>query len=94
MDHVYSFNDNTTFLSMNISVDYEKNKNSPQKGSLISLIVLTVICTVTGIFTSLSEGSTVMDGVLAAGIFLICGSIPFLFLYNLRKKNGNKNFDE
>lgn len=77
-------------LSMNISVDHETNINSTKKGLFLSLIVLLLISTAAGIFTSLSEGYTVIHGILTGGIFFICGSIPFLFLYNLREKNKDE----
>lgn len=77
------------FLSMDISIDHENNKDSPKKELIISLIGLVLICTVVGITTSFSEGYTLANGALTAGVFFICGSVPFLFLYNLRKRKGD-----
>ncbi|MBB4826319.1 hypothetical protein HNO89_003578 [Sporosarcina luteola] len=82
------------FLSMDSSVEHETNDSSPLKGLLISLLVVTGISIVTGIFTSYSEGFTGVDGLLTGGLFLICGSVPFLFIYNLRKKKRDENMDE
>lgn len=73
------------FLSMNTSVDYENNKNPARKGLVISIVALLLISATTGIFTSFSEGFTAIDGILAGGILFICGVVPFVFLYGLRK---------
>lgn len=73
-------------LSMNISVDYESTQKSPKKELSIAIIVLLIICVAIGIFTALTEEFTVMNGMLTGGIFFICGLVPFLFLYNLRRK--------
>jgi hypothetical protein len=82
------------FLSMNISVDFENNKKSPKRGFVISIVVLTLICTSIGFFTALSEGFTVMDGVFIGGIFLICGMVPLLFLFGIRKKRRDEFSDD
>lgn len=82
------------FLSMNISADHESNEKSPEKGFVVSLIVLLLICTVIGIFTSMSEGFTMIDGVLTGGVFFICGMVPFLFLFGLRKKNRDESSND
>ena len=83
----------SAFLSMNISVDYESQKRSPKKGFLISLVVLTLISTIIGILTSLSEGFPAINGVLIAGIIFICGIVPISYLYYLRKKRIDDHKD-
>jgi len=83
----------SAFLSMNISVEYESQKRSPKKGFLISLVVLTLISTIIGILTSLSEGFTAINGVLTAGIIFICGIVPISYLYYLRKKSIDDHTD-
>ncbi|WP_240378015.1 hypothetical protein [Bacillus piscicola] len=77
------------FLSMNISVDYESNKKSAKKGLVISFITLALISIIVGTFTSLSEGFSTTDGILTGVIFLICGCIPFLFLFSLRERKDD-----
>lgn len=77
------------FLSMNIRVDYESSKKSPERSLLFSVIVLTLICLAFGIFTALSEGFKVMNGVVIGGIIFICGLVPLLFLYGIRKKRND-----
>lgn len=74
------------FLSMSISVDYENNKKSAKKGLVISLIAVALISITVGAFTALSEGYTVTDGILTGLVFLVCGFIPFFYLYTLREK--------
>jgi len=77
------------FLSINISVDYnEKSKKSGKKEFIISLIIVAMICIAVGIVTSLSEG--LIYGILVGALFLLCGIIPFLFLYHLRKKSNDE----
>ncbi|MFD1363412.1 hypothetical protein [Lentibacillus salinarum] len=77
------------FLSMDVGVDHENNKSSAKKGLMISFIALALISITIGIFTSLNEGFTATDGILTGVIFLICGVIPFLFLFYLRKRRGD-----
>ncbi len=77
------------FLSMNISVDHESNKKSAKRGLVISLIIVTMISITIGIFTALSEGSAALDGIIVGVVFLICGFVPFLLLFNLRKRRGD-----
>lgn len=71
---------------MNISVDHENNKKSEKKGLLTSFIVLVLLGITIGIFISLSEGFTAINGILTGGILFICGLVPFLFLFNVRRK--------
>lgn len=82
------------FLMMNISVEYENHNQSAKEGSakkglVISLIAVVLISTTIGVFTALTDGHTVTDGVITALVFIVCGSIPFYFLYTLRKKNDS-----
>lgn len=74
------------FLSMNISVDYESNKQSAGKGLAISTIVLALISIGIGFFTIfLNETAKFIDGFLTGGILFICGSLSFIYLYGLRR---------
>ncbi|WP_239984643.1 hypothetical protein [Lentibacillus sediminis] len=79
------------FLSMNVNVDHENNKTSAKKELIISLIVVALISIIVGIFTSFSEGFTAIGGLLAGVIILICGLIPFTFLFYLRKTKDDDN---
>lgn len=74
------------FLSMNISVDYENSKKSAKKGLVISFIAVALISTTIGVFTAISDGHTTTDGIITGLVFLVCGFIPFFFLYTLRTK--------
>lgn len=74
-----------TFLSMRISVNHENNNDSAEKGFVVSIVTLLLICVGVGVFTAMSDGLTLFDGILTGTVFLICGFIPFLFLYNLRR---------
>ncbi|MBT2693019.1 hypothetical protein [Bacillus sp. ISL-55] len=84
----------STYLSMSISADHENNKVNPQKSLNISLVVLVLISTVVGFFVSLTDGFTFTNGVIVGGILFICGLIPIVYIYNLRKKRQDENIEE
>jgi len=79
------------YLSMSISVDHETNAKSPKKGINISILVLLIISTVIGIFVSITDGFNVFDGVILGGILFICGLVPVIYIYYLRKKQSEDN---
>ncbi|MBH0158759.1 hypothetical protein IHV10_20450 [Fictibacillus sp. 5RED26] len=74
------------YLSMSISADHESNKINPKKSLSISLVVIVFISTVVGFFVSLTDGFDIVDGVIMGGILFICGFIPIVYIYSLRKK--------
>lgn len=78
-------------LSANISVDYESDRKSEsaKKGLVISLSAVALISITVGVFTAFSEGHNVTDGIITGLVFLVCGFIPFFFLYTLRKKKND-----
>lgn len=76
----------SAYLSMSISADHESNKISPQKRLRISLIVLILISIAVGFFVSLTDGFTIINGVIMGVILFICGLIPIVYIYNLRTK--------
>lgn len=84
----------SAYLSMSISADHENNKVNPQKSLSISLVVLVLISTVVGFFVSLTDGFTITNGVIVGGILFICGLIPIVYIYNLRKKRQDENIEE
>jgi cell division protein FtsW (lipid II flippase) len=84
----------SAYLSMSISADHENNKVNPQKSLSISLVVLVLISTVVGFFVSLTDGFTITNGVIVGGILFICGLIPIVYIYNLRKKRQDENIED
>lgn len=84
----------SAYLSMNISVDHESDKNNPKKSLIISLLVLALISTIVGILVSFTRGFTIIDGGIVGGILFICGLIPSIYIYYLRIKRQDENFDE
>lgn len=84
----------SAYLSMSISADHEINKVNPQKRFSISLIVLILIATIVGFFVSLTDGFNITDGVIIGGILFICGFIPIVYIYNLRKKWQDEGMEE
>lgn len=84
----------SAFLSISISVDHEGIEKSSKKGLRISLLVLIAISTVVGFFTSITEGFSIIDGVIIGGILFICGLIPVIYVYYLRTKRQDNNSEE
>lgn len=84
----------SAYLSMSISADHESNKINPQKSLSISLVVLILISNVVGFFVSLTDGFTLINGVIMGGILFICGLIPIVYIYNLRKKRQDENIED
>ncbi len=84
----------STYLSMNISVDYEGNEKSPKKSLTISLFVIVLISMIIGFFVSITEGFSIVDGVIMGGVLFICSFVPVIYIYYLRTKRRNEYFDE
>lgn len=84
----------SVYLSMSISADHENNKNKPQRSLNISLVVLVFISTVIGFFVTRTNGFKIIDGVIMGGILFICGLIPIIYIYYLRKKRLDENNKE
>lgn len=80
----------STFLSMSISVDHESSEKSPKKRLVIELVILTVIADVIGFFVANSEGFTILDGMIFGGILFVCGFVPAVYIYTLRKKRQDE----
>lgn len=84
----------SAYLSMSISADHESNKINPKRNLSVSLVVLVFISTVVGFFVSLTDGFTIINGVIIGGILFICGLIPIIYIYNLRVKRQDENIEE
>ncbi|WP_404292329.1 hypothetical protein LG276_16140 [Cytobacillus kochii] len=80
----------SAYLSMSISADHEDNKINPRKSLIISLVILILITTVVGFFVSLTQGFSIMNGVIVGAILFICGLIPIIYIYYLRKNRQDK----
>src|SRR5699024_156966 len=76
----------SAYLSMSISVDNESSKKSPNKGMTISLIVIAIISIAVGVFVSLTDGYSPVNGIIIGGIIFICALVPSLYIYYLRMK--------
>jgi uncharacterized membrane protein len=84
----------SAYLSMNISADQESNKINPKKSLSISVVVLGLIAMVVGFLVSMSEGFTIINGIIMGGILFICGVVPIIYIFNLRTKRQDDNFEE
>lgn len=80
----------SAYLSMSISADHESNKIDPKRRLTISLAVLIIISTVIGFFVSITDGFTLINGIFMGGILFICGLIPIIYIYHLRKKRQDE----
>lgn len=74
------------YLSMSISAAHESDKINPKKSLIISVIVVTFISIGIGIAISITDGYQIVDGIILGGVIFICGLIPAIYIYNLRKK--------
>lgn len=74
------------YLSVSVSVDHETNKKNPRKGLTISLVVLLLITILSGFLVAMSDGSSIITGVITGGIIFVCGFVPIVYIYKLRKK--------
>lgn len=74
------------YLSMGISVDHESEKRSPKKGLSISLIVLFLTSVIITILIALTDGFNFIDGTIFGSILFICGLVPAIYIYRLRKR--------
>ncbi|PFA84045.1 hypothetical protein [Bacillus cereus] len=74
----------TAYLSMNIGVDQEIEKKSPQKQLFISLLVALIISIATGSIIIIKN--SLLDGVLVGFVLFVCSLIPLIYVYKLRMK--------
>lgn len=76
-----------SFLSINISLDYDRSGLSPKKTLTIGIIILSLVCVAVGTFVVITPGYNISNGLLYGGILFVCGIIPLIYVY-LLKKNG------
>ncbi len=76
----------SAYLSMSISVDHEESSQSPKKRLVISIGVVLIIASILAVLTSMSEGSDPVDGGMVGLVMFICGLVPVLYVYSIRKK--------
>ncbi|MEG6531985.1 hypothetical protein V6C20_00085 [Caldibacillus thermoamylovorans] len=84
----------SAFLSLDISVAHEDSEKSPNKGLIVSLAVLVLISFCIGYLNTLGEELNLKNGFILGGVVFICGLIPNLYIYYLRKKSNDEHSDE
>jgi len=75
------------FLSMNISIDYDRNEIATGKVVTFGMIIVILISSLIVLSVSLTPGFNIYDGLLYGGILFICGLGTLLYVYILKKKN-------
>ena len=75
----------SAYLSMSVSIEYEKENINPKKSFMISLIVLTDIV-ISASLISITPGYVWGEGLLVGGVIFICGLTPLYYVYRLRMK--------
>ena len=75
------------FLSMNISIDYDRNEIAAGKVVTFGMIIVILISSLIVLSVSLTPGFNIYDGLLYGGILFICGLGTLLYVYILKKKN-------
>lgn len=76
----------SAYLSMSVSIEYEKENINPKKSFMISLIVLTAIVVISASLISITPGYGWGEGLLVGGVIFICGLTPLYYVYRLRMK--------
>lgn len=76
----------SAYLSMNIGVDQETEKKSPQKQLFISLLVALIISIAIGSIIIIKN--SLLDGVLVGFVLFVCSLIPLIYVYKLRMKKN------
>lgn len=84
----------SAYLSISVSVDHERAGKEPRKGLIISLAVITLISAAIGILVSITDGYTIINGILLGSILFICFLVPAVYIYYLRKKRQEENLEE
>ncbi|MFI8684827.1 hypothetical protein [Rossellomorea sp. NPDC077527] len=80
----------SAYLSMNISVNHEEERHPPKKSLLIAIMVVTILSVLLGVITTIPEGENMTDGIIVGGVTLICGVIPAIYVYSIRKKRNTE----
>ncbi|MCR8848007.1 hypothetical protein NQ095_06270 [Rossellomorea sp. SC111] len=80
----------SAYLSMSISVDHEEERHPPKKSLLMAVVVVTVLSVLLGVITSLPEGADMTDGLIVGGVIFVCGLIPAIYVYSIRKKRNEE----
>ncbi|UTH02755.1 hypothetical protein KFV05_01790 [Macrococcoides canis] len=75
------------FLSINISVDYDRSNISSDKSLKIGISITLIISSLVTLFVYMTPGYNFFDGLIYGGILFICGFGALLYVYILKKKN-------
>lgn len=84
----------SAYLAMSISIDHERNVQTPKKSFIFSLSVIIIVSALVGILVSITDGYTMVNGFIIGGILFICFLVPVTYIYYLRKRRLDEHFDE
>lgn len=76
------------YLTLSISIDHEKSPKSIKRNFQISLVILSIVSIIVGVLVTFSEEAGLLEGAVIGIILFICGLIPAIYIYHLRKKQG------
>lgn len=68
------------FLSMNISIDYDRNEIAADKVITFGMIIVILISSLIVLSVSFTSGFNIYDGLLYGGILFICGLGTLLYV--------------
>lgn len=81
------------YLQSSISIDQESKKVNSKKSLIISLSIVGVIALVLGLASAMTDGGTPVNGLILGLVFFVCGLVPSVYIYNLRKEREDDTVD-
>lgn len=75
------------FLSINISVDYDRSNVSSAKSLVIGIFIAFIISSLVTLFVYMTPGYNFFDGLIYGGILLTCALGALLYVYIVKKKS-------
>lgn len=82
------------YQSATVSVEQEKKNITPNKGFIITLIIISLLVIISGVLNSVIDGLSWMNAVIMPGILFICCIIPAYYVFRLRKKRDDELDDD
>ncbi|WP_346025525.1 hypothetical protein [Alkalibacterium indicireducens] len=81
------------YLQSSISIDQESKKVNSKTSLMIALSIVGVIALVLGLASAMTDGGTPVTGLILGLVFFVCGLVPSVYIYNLRKEREDDTAD-